>query len=331
MARFTSYTRKNTPADSDVILIADSADSSENKTVLLGGLWSWLTNKFSSATIGALNTTSKTVVGAINEVSQVDANLNTAGKAADAGAVGDALALKANANAVYTKAQVDNLLPTIDDELDDNSTNPIQNKVVAEEISGLRADLDTQTSGLKQALLPFIEHLVGAFDDENGGEYTENLLAVLRAGTPEPVVNMVKSENIIGTSAQLFTDEGTTEQASLKTSGSSYYYLDAPAEEDCTYKVTIIITTDLNSFRYKAVYAYNGELISGKGTATPTAYNLTNTKEGGIISVADPNPDLTEDYVFETQISVKANRNPAIMFYRDYDSCIGSVTAQKVG
>ena len=141
MARFTSYTRKNTPADSDVILIADSADSSENKTVLLGGLWSWLTNKFSSATIGALNTTSKTVIGAINEASQVDTNLNTAGKAADAGAVGDALALKADANAVYTKAQVDNLLPTIDDELDDNSTNPIQNKVVAGEITELRADL----------------------------------------------------------------------------------------------------------------------------------------------------------------------------------------------
>ena len=204
-------------------------------------------------------------------------------------------------------------------------------KKTGDEIAAVKANLDTQTSGLKQALLPFIEHLVGAFDDENGGEYTENLLAVLRAGTPEPVVNMVKSENIIGTSAQLFTDEGTTEQASLKTSGSRYYYLDAPAEEDCTYKVTITITTDLNSFRYGAVYAYNGELISGKGTATPTAYNLTSTKEGGIISVADPNPDLTEDYVFETQISVKANRNPAIMFYRDYDSCIGSVTAQKVG
>ena len=112
MARFTSYTRKNTPTDSDVILIADSADSSENKTVLFGGLWSWLTNKFSSATIGALNTTSKTVVGAINEVSQVDANLNTAGKAADAGAVGDALALKANSNAVVPSSDVSTLTET---------------------------------------------------------------------------------------------------------------------------------------------------------------------------------------------------------------------------
>lgn len=199
------------------------------------------------------------------------------------------------------------------------------------DIEDVKADLDAQTSELKQALLPFIEHLTGTFDDENGGEYTENLLAVLRAGIPEPIVNMVKSENIIGSSAQLFTDDGTTEQASLKTSGSRYYYLDTPADEDCTYKVTITITTDLNSFRYGTVYAYNGELISGKGTATPTAYNLTSTKEGGIISVTDPNPDLTEDYVFETQISVKANRSPTIMFYRDYNSCIGSVTAQKVG
>ena len=204
-------------------------------------------------------------------------------------------------------------------------------KKTGDEISAIKADLDAQTSELKQALLPFVEHLIGTFDDENGGEYTEALLAVLRAGTPEPIVNMVKSENLIGTTAQLFTDEGTTEQASLKTSGSRYYYLDTPADEDCTYKVTITITTDLNSFRYGTVYAYNGEILTGKGTATPTAYNLTNTKEGGIISVADPNPDLTGDYVFETQISGKANRNLAIMFYRDYDSCIGSVTAQKVG
>ena len=181
MARFTSYTRKNTPADSDVILIADSADSSENKTVLLGGLWSWLTNKFSSATIDALNTTSKTVVGAINEVSQVDANLNTAGKAADAGAVGDALALKADANAVYTKAQVDNLLPTIDDELDDNSTNPIQNKVVAEEISGLRADLEAIepfSNDAKAALLACFRH-IARWDDPNGQAYYNNLYATL--------------------------------------------------------------------------------------------------------------------------------------------------------
>ena len=181
MARFTSYTRKNTPTDSDVILIADSADSSENKTVLFGGLWSWLTNKFSSATIGALNTTSKTVVGAINEVSQVDTNLNTAGKAADAGAVGDALALKANSDAVYTKAQVDNLLPTIDDELDDNSTNPIQNKVVAEEISGLRADLGNLTPGLSQdaraALLACIEHV--CWTDGHGREYYNALQVAL--------------------------------------------------------------------------------------------------------------------------------------------------------
>ena len=112
MARFSSYTRKNTPADSDVILIADSADSSENKTVLFGGLWSWLTSKFSSATIGALNTTSKTVVGAINEVSQVDTNLNTAGKAADAAATGAALALKANANAVVPSSDVSTLAET---------------------------------------------------------------------------------------------------------------------------------------------------------------------------------------------------------------------------
>ena len=180
MARFTSYTRKNTPADSDVILIADSADSSENKTVLLGGLWSWLTNKFSSATIGALNTTSKTVVGAINEVSQVDANLNTAGKAADAGAVGDALALKADANAVYTKAQVDNLLPTVDDELDDNSTNPVQNKVVAEEITTLRADLEAIVPGLsdeaKTALIACFSNVVW---DGDGQVYINTLKTAL--------------------------------------------------------------------------------------------------------------------------------------------------------
>ena len=67
MARFTSYSSKAKPTDSDTLLIND-ASSSSNKQVSFTAVLGWVKDKLGSSTIDGLNTTSKNVVGAINEL-----------------------------------------------------------------------------------------------------------------------------------------------------------------------------------------------------------------------------------------------------------------------
>lgn len=90
MARFTSYSSKAKPTDSDTLLIND-ASSSSNKQISFTAVLGWVKDKLGSSTIDGLDTTSKNVVGAINELRS--------------GVNG-----KADSSAVYTKSQVDTAL-----------------------------------------------------------------------------------------------------------------------------------------------------------------------------------------------------------------------------
>ena len=90
MARFTSYSSKSKPTDSDTLLIND-ASSSSNKQVSFTAVLGWVKDKLGSSTIDGLDTTSKNVVGAINELCS--------------GVNG-----KADSSSVYTKFQVDTAL-----------------------------------------------------------------------------------------------------------------------------------------------------------------------------------------------------------------------------
>ena len=98
MARFTSYSSKAKPTDSDTLLIND-ASSSSNKQVSFTAVLGWVKDKLGSSTIDGLDTTSKNVVGAINELRS--------------GVNG-----KADSSAVYTKSQVDTALG---DKVDSNN------------------------------------------------------------------------------------------------------------------------------------------------------------------------------------------------------------------
>ena len=82
MARFTSYPNKAKPADSDTLLIND-ASASANKQILLSGLFAWLKDKFASSTISELETTDKTIVGAINELKEDLDNIEGGGGSGD--------------------------------------------------------------------------------------------------------------------------------------------------------------------------------------------------------------------------------------------------------
>lgn len=67
MGKFNEYTQKATPADNDTLMIYD-ATSKANKLSPFSGIWNWIVGKLTNAAISNLQTSNKTVLGAINEL-----------------------------------------------------------------------------------------------------------------------------------------------------------------------------------------------------------------------------------------------------------------------
>lgn len=67
MGKFNEYSQKATPADNDTLMIYD-ATSKANKLSPFSGIWNWIVEKLTNAVISNLQTSNKTVVGALNEL-----------------------------------------------------------------------------------------------------------------------------------------------------------------------------------------------------------------------------------------------------------------------
>lgn len=67
MAKFNEYTVKATPEDADTLMLYDAA-SKANKLSPFSGIWNWIVGKLTNAVISNLQTSNKTVLGAINEL-----------------------------------------------------------------------------------------------------------------------------------------------------------------------------------------------------------------------------------------------------------------------
>lgn len=69
MGKFNEYSQKATPADNDTLMIYD-ATSKANKLSPFSGIWNWIVGKLTNAVINNLQTSNKTVIGALNELSR---------------------------------------------------------------------------------------------------------------------------------------------------------------------------------------------------------------------------------------------------------------------
>lgn len=76
MAKFTDYTEKTEPVDTDLALIYDTP-AKVNKKFTFGNLWKWIAKKIVSEGISQLDTTNKTIPGAINELNSKKAICTT--------------------------------------------------------------------------------------------------------------------------------------------------------------------------------------------------------------------------------------------------------------
>lgn len=82
MGKFNEYSQKATPEDADSLMIYD-ATSKANKLSPFSGIWNWIVGKLTNAVISNLQTSNKTVLGAINELnskaSRFDGNIKKVG------------------------------------------------------------------------------------------------------------------------------------------------------------------------------------------------------------------------------------------------------------
>lgn len=78
MAKFTDYTEKTEPVDTDLALIYDT-QAKVNKKFTFGNLWKWIAKKIVSEGISQLDTTNKTIPGAINELNSNSVRNSAAG------------------------------------------------------------------------------------------------------------------------------------------------------------------------------------------------------------------------------------------------------------
>ena len=67
MAKFNEYTQKATPEDADTLMIYDAA-AKANKLSPFSGIWNWIVKKLTNAVISNLQTSNKSVIGALNEL-----------------------------------------------------------------------------------------------------------------------------------------------------------------------------------------------------------------------------------------------------------------------
>lgn len=79
---WNNYTEKTaTPVDADEVMVRDSADG-KNKKLLFGTFWKWVAKKLNEATISELQTSNKTIVGALNQLNSdktklcIDSNIS---------------------------------------------------------------------------------------------------------------------------------------------------------------------------------------------------------------------------------------------------------------
>lgn len=67
MAKFNECTQKSTPEDADKLMIYDAA-AKANKLSPFSGIWNWIVGKLTNAVISNLQTSNKSVIGALNEL-----------------------------------------------------------------------------------------------------------------------------------------------------------------------------------------------------------------------------------------------------------------------
>lgn len=89
MGKFNEYIQKATPADNDTMMIYD-ATSKANKLSPFSGIWNWIVGKLTNAVISKLETSNKSVIGALNELNGgaflPKAELRTSADSAEPGA-----------------------------------------------------------------------------------------------------------------------------------------------------------------------------------------------------------------------------------------------------
>ena len=74
---WSNYTEKTaTPVDADEVMARDSTDG-KNKRLLFGTFWKWVAKKLNEATISELQTSNKTIIGAINALNSDKTKLCT--------------------------------------------------------------------------------------------------------------------------------------------------------------------------------------------------------------------------------------------------------------
>lgn len=72
---WNNYTEKTaTPVDADEVMVRDSTDG-KNKKLLFGTFWKWVAKKLNEATISELQTSNKTIVGALNQLNSETSKL----------------------------------------------------------------------------------------------------------------------------------------------------------------------------------------------------------------------------------------------------------------
>lgn len=78
MPKWTDYTKKTSPENNDEVMILDTAGKA-NKRLNLSALSDWILNKIADKVFQKLETNSKTVLGAINELNSKNPFLITKG------------------------------------------------------------------------------------------------------------------------------------------------------------------------------------------------------------------------------------------------------------
>lgn len=146
---------------------------------------------------------------------------------------------------------------TVDDELDDESTNPVQNAVITNELSSVKDGLSSVennilTANIRQALLQIAEKV--AYIDEDGQDYYDDLYDALYP--PAPPAELVSISAV-------YTQSGTVYDTDTLDSLKSDLVVTATYDDSTTATVT--------------TYTLSGTLAVGTSTITVTYEGKTDT------------------------------------------------------